>query len=108
MITCYGYGGLKPDWMDNGEREKAMANSIKQIVKKTSRHKGRLGLSIGRFQGRSQKVDVVKIAPKLTDAGTELSPSSQAHSVEESTPSSGDNRSPGTASDNTAGKTPVS
>lgn len=71
-ITCYGYGS-KPDWMDNGEGEKAMANSIKQIVKKTSRHKGRLGIAMGRFQGRSaSQTDegVVKIAPKPTNAGT--------------------------------------
>jgi hypothetical protein len=33
--------------MDGGDREKAMANSIKQIVKHTSRRKGRLGFSIG-------------------------------------------------------------
>jgi hypothetical protein len=46
-ITCYGYGS-KPDWMDGGEREKAMATSIKQIVKHTSRRKGRFGLSLGR------------------------------------------------------------
>jgi hypothetical protein len=34
--------------MDGGEREKAMATSIKQIVKHTSRRKGRFGLSLGR------------------------------------------------------------
>src|SRR5579859_4509767 len=71
-ITCYGYGS-KPDWMDNGEKEKAMANSIKQIVKKTSRHKGRLGMTIARFQGRSgspKDEGPVKIAPKSTNAGT--------------------------------------
>lgn len=66
-ITCYGYGP-KPDWMDNGEKEKAMASSIKQIVKHTSRRKGRLGTTITRFQERysGQKLgdNVVKIAPK--------------------------------------------
>jgi hypothetical protein len=50
-ITCYGYGS-KPDWMDNGDKERAMANSIKQIVKRTSRRKatGRLGLLTAKFQ----------------------------------------------------------
>jgi C6 transcription factor Pro1 len=71
-IICYGYGE-KPDWMDNGEKEKAIANNIKQIVKKTSRQKGRLGISMSRFQGRSepQKEDgPVKIAPKSSNVGT--------------------------------------
>ncbi len=66
-ITCYGYGP-KPDWMDNGEKEKAMASSIKQIVKHTSRRKGRLGTTITRFQerygGQKNGGNIVKIAPK--------------------------------------------
>ncbi|KAL4950358.1 fungal-specific transcription factor domain-containing protein [Aspergillus filifer] len=37
-ITCYGYGE-KPEWMDNGPQEKAVAEGIKQIVKVTSRRK---------------------------------------------------------------------
>ena len=37
-ITCYGYGP-RPAWMDNGEKEKAVANGIKEIVKHTSRRK---------------------------------------------------------------------
>ncbi|OKL59609.1 hypothetical protein UA08_05212 [Talaromyces atroroseus] len=37
-ITCYGYG-LKPDWIDRGEKEKAMIDSFKQVVKRTSRKK---------------------------------------------------------------------
>ncbi|KAG0646244.1 Pestheic acid cluster transcriptional regulator 3 [Hyphodiscus hymeniophilus] len=58
--------------MDNGAREKEMANNIKQIVKKTSRQKGRLGISMSGFKGRSVAVSDsdpggVKIAPKPMD-----------------------------------------
>ena len=68
MITCYGYGS-RPEWMDGGEREKAMANNLKQIVKKTSRHKGRLEVSLSRFQHPAiPQTDGdrsgIKIAPK--------------------------------------------
>jgi hypothetical protein len=53
-ITCYGYGN-KPDWMDNGEKERAMATSFKQIVKHTSRRKAtaRLGILKAKFQKHS-------------------------------------------------------
>jgi hypothetical protein len=76
-ITCYGYGA-KPGWMDNGEKERAMANSIKQIVKHTSRRKatGRLGLLAAKFQkstnpgsGDAQSLEpasVPRILPKAT------------------------------------------
>ena len=105
-ITCYGYGS-KPDWMDNGEGERAMANSIKQIVKKTSRHKGRLGIAMGRFQGRSvsQKDEgVVKIAPKPTDAGTGHSPPART----DISPISGESSSPSTlVGTGSAGASPV-
>ena len=37
-ITCYGYGP-KPEWKDNGEKEKAVAESLRGIVKYTSRRK---------------------------------------------------------------------
>src|SRR6201747_2843254 len=37
-ITCYGFGP-RPDWMDRGEKQRAIANGIKQIVKHTSRQK---------------------------------------------------------------------
>ncbi|PVH88372.1 hypothetical protein DL98DRAFT_403861 [Cadophora sp. DSE1049] len=70
-ITCYGYGP-KPEWMDGGERERAMANSIKQIVKHTSRKKGRLGTTLSRF--RKSHADREKgagvLAPKSNNAGT--------------------------------------
>ncbi|CAL3962325.1 unnamed protein product [Diplocarpon coronariae] len=75
-VTCYGYGP-KPEWMDGGEREKAVAASIKQVVKHTSRRKGRLGTSLGRFSdrygGENSVEKVVRIAPKtrelVPDAG---------------------------------------
>jgi hypothetical protein len=108
-ITCYGYGS-KPDWMDNGEREKAMANNIKQIVKKTSRHKGRLGISMGRFQARSGSLKddgAVKIAPKSTSAATSRFLSGRPDHNTETPPSSGENGSPGTTNGTSSGASPV-
>jgi hypothetical protein len=109
-ITCYGYGS-KPDWMDNGEKEKAMANSMKQIVKKTSRQKGRLGISIARLQGRlgSQKDDgPVRIAPKSTNAGTGIA-AVPTDAITESNHSSGEGSSPATlVATSSAGASPVS
>ncbi|TVY49393.1 Pestheic acid cluster transcriptional regulator [Lachnellula occidentalis] len=81
-ITCYGYGS-KPDWMDNGEKEKAMAHSIKQVVKHTSRRKGRLGTSISQLQNRYSKKSgsqVVNIAPKSLDGSSSSSPDSNLES----------------------------
>lgn len=64
-ITCYGYG-KKPDFFGSGDEERAVANSIKEIVKFTSRRKG-ASLSSG------QGIPVARIAPKpLKDAGEEL------------------------------------
>jgi len=55
-ITCYGFG-VKPDWMDGGEKERAVANSIKEIVKHTSRRKDMT-------QSRKRSGTAVKLAPK--------------------------------------------
>ncbi|KAE8449585.1 hypothetical protein EG329_007915 [Mollisiaceae sp. DMI_Dod_QoI] len=79
-ITCYGYG-TKPDWMDGGPKEKAMIEQIKQIVKHTSRRKGRLNVALSRFQ---RKEEVPKLAPKPTTAITAPAPLPTS----ESTPSS--------------------
>lgn len=71
-ITCYGYGS-KPEWMDGGERERAMANSIKQIVKHTSRKKGRLGTTLSRFRkshADQEKGGGVVLAPKSNNITT--------------------------------------
>jgi C6 transcription factor Pro1 len=90
-ITCYGYGS-KPDWMDNGEKEKAMARSIKQVVKHTSRRKGRLGPSINQLQkryGKKTEPQMVKIAPKSLD-GSSSSPGSTL----EPDPPTGESNSP--------------
>ena len=97
--------------MDNGEKEKAMANSIKQIVKKTSRQKGRLGISIGRFPRRSgsfRDEGAVKIAPKSTNAGTSPSASARTDTNTETTPSSGENGSPAATNGTSSGASPVS
>ncbi|KFY44494.1 hypothetical protein V494_01451 [Pseudogymnoascus sp. VKM F-4513 (FW-928)] len=53
-ITCYGYGP-KPDWMDGGEDERAVANGIKEVVKHTSRRK---------TAQSTRHRDPAKIAPK--------------------------------------------
>ncbi|KAG4437455.1 hypothetical protein IFR05_007060 [Cadophora sp. M221] len=72
-ITCYGYGE-KPDWMDGGEKERSIAISIKQIVKHTSRKKGRLGTTLARFHKspgvQVNKEDVV-LAPKTDNPAPE-------------------------------------
>ncbi|EPE27447.1 Zn2/Cys6 DNA-binding protein [Glarea lozoyensis ATCC 20868] len=93
-ITCYGYGA-KPDWMDGGEKERAMGNSIKQIVKHTSRRKatGRLGLLAAKFQKNStsgsgdaqqplEPASGPRILPKETikDTKSHSPPASQSNS----------------------------
>ncbi|KAM3086485.1 hypothetical protein ACMFMG_000618 [Clarireedia jacksonii] len=81
-ITCYGYGP-KPEWMDNGSKEKEMANSIKQIVKHTSRRKGRLGLSLDQSQtdGEKRNAPIIHIAPKPANVSPE--PNSQSERLQQ-------------------------
>ncbi|RFU32369.1 hypothetical protein B7463_g3968, partial [Scytalidium lignicola] len=55
-ITCYGFGA-KPDWMDNSEKEKAVVNSLKETVKRTSRRKATTQYS-------KQPGPIITIAPK--------------------------------------------
>lgn len=63
-ITCYGYGA-KPEWMDNGIKEKEMANSIKQIVKHTSRRKSRpVVLDTGQNNGESRESSAINLAQR--------------------------------------------
>jgi len=59
-ITCYGYGP-KPDWMDNGEKEKAIANELKEIVKHTSRRKDTA-------KSTKRHESVSKLVPKSTNS----------------------------------------
>ena len=107
-ITCYGYGP-KPDWMDNAEKEKAMANNIKQIVKKTSRQRGRLGIAMARIQGRGAHKDegAVKIAPKSMDAGLTQAPSGRPNVNTDTPPTVGGNGSPTTINGTSSGSSPV-
>ena len=56
-ITCYGYGP-KPTWMNDPEQERAVANSIKEIVKHTSRQKS------VRQSSRPQASTPLVLAPK--------------------------------------------
>lgn len=72
-ITCYGYGA-KPDWMDGGEKERNIAIGIKQIVKHTSRKKGRLGTTLARFRkspGVQENKEDVVLAPKTDNPAPE-------------------------------------
>lgn len=71
-ITCYGFGA-KPEWMDGGSREKEMANSIKQIVKYTSRRKGRVGPYMDQKNGGTTGASAPSLAPKPTVVSSERS-----------------------------------
>ncbi|ESZ99031.1 hypothetical protein SBOR_0565 [Sclerotinia borealis F-4128] len=64
-ITCYEHG-VKPEWMDNGPREKEMANRIKQIVKHTSRRKGRLASASADQKNGDAEASAISLAPKPT------------------------------------------
>ena len=66
-ITCYGFG-RKPDWMDNGDEERAVVESLKQIVKHTSRRKATNIPS-------KQRHSIIRIAPKSASASVQNSSS---------------------------------
>lgn len=80
-ITCYGYDA-KPEWMDNGEKEKAMANTIKQTVKHTSRSRGsgKMGSLTSRFQKhsirRTQPIQPALAPRSVVDFAGQPSPAS--------------------------------
>ncbi|KAF2805448.1 uncharacterized protein BDZ99DRAFT_574386 [Mytilinidion resinicola] len=79
-ITCYGYGP-KPDWMDNGEKERAISKSIKDIVKYTSRRK--------RTTQLPKEHEPIVLAPKSSSASVENTSSNSGSSrMHESTPPS--------------------
>ena len=63
-ITCYGFGD-KPEWMDGGEKERVVANGIKEIVKHTSRRKVS-------SQATKQVAPVINIAPKPANTSVEI------------------------------------
>ncbi|KAH8589386.1 fungal-specific transcription factor domain-containing protein [Bisporella sp. PMI_857] len=67
-ITCYGFGP-KPDWMNNKEKEKAVVNSLKEIVKHTSRRKAATQYS-------KQRDPIIKIAPKSSSVSADNSSTS--------------------------------
>ncbi|KUJ17523.1 uncharacterized protein LY89DRAFT_668838 [Mollisia scopiformis] len=99
-ITCYGYG-TKPDWMDGGAKEKAMIDQIKQIVKHTSRRKGRLNVALSRFQ---RKEEAPKLAPKPT---APLPTTSESPPGTESTVVTVNGSSSGDTSEHANGSSPV-
>ena len=66
-ITCYGFGP-KPDWMNNGEKKSAVANSLKEIVKHTSRRKATA-------QHSKHRDPIIRIAPKASNNSVESSSS---------------------------------
>jgi hypothetical protein len=65
LITCYGFSA-KPDWMNDSEKERAVANSLKEIVKHTSRRKGTTKLT-------KKRDSIIRIAPKSTNGSVENS-----------------------------------
>ncbi|KAH8821345.1 fungal-specific transcription factor domain-containing protein [Xylogone sp. PMI_703] len=77
-ITCYGFGS-KPDWMDSGKERKTVANSLKEIVKHTSKRRSTA-------QSSSKHSEIVKIAPKPTNDSVEssYSPRLSQHRLEHS------------------------
>jgi len=85
-ITCYGYGP-RPDWMDNGEREKAVANGIKEIVKHTSRRKITTQLS------SRQQDHVIRIAPNPSNVPLGSSSSGAISNRQHDTPPPSDHGS---------------
>jgi C6 transcription factor Pro1 len=94
-ITCYGFGP-KPDWMNNGEKERAVANSLKEIVKHTSRRKATIQFS-------KQRDPIIRIAPKSSNGSVE---NSSNGSVENSSNGSVENSSSGPGSSRQHGVTP--
>jgi C6 transcription factor Pro1 len=66
-ITCYGFGP-KPDWMNDGEKERAVANSLIEIVKHTPRRKSKT-------QFPKQRNPIIRIAPKSSNGPVENSSS---------------------------------
>ncbi|KAG9234028.1 fungal-specific transcription factor domain-containing protein [Amylocarpus encephaloides] len=84
-ITCYGYDS-KPEWMDGGETERAIAASIKQIVKHTSRRKGTgLGMLKAKFKGSGstgqEEVVAPSYVPRIAPKPTIENASSPASSI---------------------------
>ncbi len=71
-ITSYGYG-LKPDWMDNSDMEKAVANNLQQIVKYTSRRKPAAHSS-------ARRKPIIKLTPKSSN-NSFMSPASRPQPI---------------------------
>ena len=84
-ITCYGFGP-KPEFMDNGEEERAVVDRLKQIVKRTSRRKAATEPS-------KQLDSIIKIAPKSAHASMEKS-SPDTHSSSQLNVGSSTNNGP--------------
>ena len=79
MITCYGYG-LKPEWMDDGPKERAVVNNLKETVKHTGRRK----------RPEQSSNPIARIAPKSSDESEEQISSSSRSSRKQDTPISSD------------------
>lgn len=85
-ITCYGYG-TKPDWMDKGEKERAMANLIKEKVKYTSRRKDTTKHTAHNFSA-------IGIEPRFLDSSTDVSSNSPESSNQDKFEPPSDDSSP--------------
>jgi hypothetical protein len=85
-INCYGYGP-KPDWMDNGERERTVANGIKETIKHTSRRKTTTRIA-------TQRDPILRIAPKSTSGAVDNSSSSTGASTQDHVTPPSEQRAP--------------
>jgi hypothetical protein len=88
LITCYGFGP-KPDWMNDGEKERAVASSLKEIVKHTSRRKGTTKFP-------KLRDSIIPIAPKSSNGSMKNASSGpESNSQHEVTPPSDQSREQG-------------
>jgi hypothetical protein len=74
-ITCYGFG-TRPDWMDDGEKEKSIANGIKEVVKRTSRRR------TATTQVPKSRTSTIILAPKPSNSSSENSSQSPKPNLE--------------------------
>lgn len=78
-ITCYGYGS-KPDWMNGGEKERAVISELRESVKQNS------GRRKAAAQASNQRDRIVRIAPRALNDSVQSSSSGLGSSHQLATP----------------------
>ena len=69
-LPCYGFGP-KPDWMDNGEAERAVMEGLKQAVRRTTKQKQKQQPVVRRTESRQQPPALIAMKPpSLSDFDT--------------------------------------